>query len=115
MRHNVMAVMKKAILSGLILLTLVGCGTITNMAAGPMVMGGFRSDLHFLQRDHEPDSKAMEVRWFHNMELRIFASTDITFSFLLDIVVLPITFLAELSRWITGWPPWAECQTHGGL
>ena len=66
----------------------LGCGTINNLADGPHVYGGVRS----VGRYHEPMGDMLSYY-------------DLPCSFVFDTALLPVTLLAELSRWITGWPP----------
>ena len=94
--------MKRFLCAALLVTTLLGCGTIGNMIEGPMVMGGLRTDIHFLSEEHDLESYTI-------------AMYDIPFSFALDIGMLPITLLSELFRWITGWPPKYHCRSHGGF
>ena len=70
---------------------LCGCGTINNLADGPHVYGGVRS----VGRYHEPMGNMISY-------------LELPCSFALDTGILPITLLAELSRWITGWPPYSR-------
>lgn len=74
-------------IAALLSVSLVGCGTINNLGEGPHVYGGVRS----LGLYGEP---------MGNMA----SYCDLPFSFALDTGILPITSLAELARWITGWP-----------
>jgi type II secretion system protein G len=74
-------------IAALLSLPLGGCGTINNLGDGPHVYGGVRSVGHY----GEP---------MGNMA----SYCDLPFSFALDTGILPITTLAELSRWILGWP-----------
>ena len=70
-----------------VLLLLGGCGTINSLIVGPPVYGGARS----VGRYCEPMGNMVSC-------------CDLPFSFALDTGIMPITLLAELSRWSTGWP-----------
>ena len=109
--------MIRATCVGLILTTLPGCGTLINLTSGPMVMGGSRTDNHFQEKVHSLNPKSNDPHDALSQKIadRKIAAWDIPFSFMLDMGLLPITLLAELSRWITGWPPKAECRAHGGF
>lgn len=79
--------MQRGMVGVLLTMFLGGCGTMNNLGEGPHVYGGVRS----VGRYHEPMGN--------------FASyCDLPFSFAMDTAILPVTSLAELSRWITGWP-----------
>jgi uncharacterized protein YceK len=68
---------------------LAGCGTVENLSAGPVVMGGTRN-IFLKRRDLEGFS---------------FALMDSPFSLALDTALLPVTGIFEIIRWLSGWPP----------
>lgn len=70
---------------------LSGCGTLNNLGEGPHVYGGVRG----VGRYGEPSGNMISY-------------CDLPFSFALDTGLLPVTLLAELSRAITGWPPYSH-------
>lgn len=78
-----------AMLLGFFLLAQTGCGTLANLAEGPVVYGGIR---------HNGKPRDLNPAF-------IFIALDYPFSAVLDTALLPITGLFELIRWQTGWPP----------
>jgi general secretion pathway protein G len=61
------------------------------MWEGPHVYGGVRS-----------------VGRYGDLAGDMLSYCDLPFSFALDTGFLPVTSLAELSRWVTGWPPFSH-------
>jgi len=77
------------VLAAALLLPLVGCGSIYNLATGPQVYGGVQNDLWAI----EHACKGAVLMF------------DVPFSAAVDTGLLPLTALFELVRWMTGWPP----------
>jgi uncharacterized protein YceK len=82
----------KLILAAALLVPLVGCGSMYNLATGPRVYGGTRYDVWAF--DHLCKGGVL-----------IF---DVPFSAVVDTGLLPLTALFELVRWMSGWPPLAK-------
>jgi uncharacterized protein YceK len=70
----------------------VGCFSVRNLVSGPQFYGGTRIDVFCIADPYGDDENAM-------------CYYDLPFSAILDTAFLPLTLVAELTRWSTGWPP----------
>jgi uncharacterized protein YceK len=75
-------------LAALALLLLSGCGTIANLAEGPRVYGGVRTDVRMIGDPRLPDGT-------HSSPIAVLAIVDLPLSAALDTALLPITLIFE--------------------